>query len=369
MDGLGEEELRTQAFVHIGFPKTGSTSIQEGLFAARQPLLERGVLYPGPDSQHRALAARFHPLRTRFWHFANTGTDPEEALAACDRILAQVRDRPSHVRTVVLSTETLHRMSDERVTELRDTLEAAGCDLSMVCYLRHPFDQAVSWGQQVVGMGGRTLREIREEPRYMHAEPGLGPWLRVIGRDRMHVHAFEDAKRTGVGGHFLRCIGRPELVSLAPRLHMNPSLSLIGAWLSDAYHRRRRLEPDFALPLGHFWQIGGPRFALPRTAFEEIRKAAAEDCAWVHVHLGVTLPDYVPPADPPHISEAAADAMLDHMVHALGSRTPKRAWLKLRREWEARVTHPPGIDPDRAFIDPKVGRWTLRALLPKGRRP
>jgi hypothetical protein len=41
----------TTVYLHIGMPKTGSTSLQKFLFANRIQLLEEGYLYPITDTK------------------------------------------------------------------------------------------------------------------------------------------------------------------------------------------------------------------------------------------------------------------------------------------------------------------------------
>jgi hypothetical protein len=135
-------------WIHIGLPKTASTTIQHFLTSHRDALLQRGVLYPrgiargARDAQlHRALGAAVEPesvpwLAGMLQRFA--GTDIVASL------LEEVdRTKPE---TVILSSEALAFM--RRPNLLRHALR--GCEVHILVYLRRQDNFLASFYNQLI---------------------------------------------------------------------------------------------------------------------------------------------------------------------------------------------------------------------------
>jgi hypothetical protein len=99
-----------QLVLHIGTTKTGSTSIQYALAAARAHLPEQGVYYADTDTdvRHTLLAAAFASTpaalnpRNQIWR----GRDPHHVIAEyLQRFQGEMANLPRGIRRVVLSAE------------------------------------------------------------------------------------------------------------------------------------------------------------------------------------------------------------------------------------------------------------------------
>jgi len=86
--------------LHIGAPKTGTTSIQRACFLKKSELRAFGILYPGPYDNHSRAVARPVGYSNDFW------TPPD--LSSWEALVNEVR---SEKRKVIVSSELLSSVS------------------------------------------------------------------------------------------------------------------------------------------------------------------------------------------------------------------------------------------------------------------
>lgn len=121
---------RRKALLHVGTHKTGTTSLQVFLSDNVRALAGAGVYVPGAGRHavgENAVTPGHHDVA---WELMSDRTESLER-AAAEGIAV---DAP----TIVMSSEELHLVHTypERLDLLRDTLEAAGYETTIVVYLR-----------------------------------------------------------------------------------------------------------------------------------------------------------------------------------------------------------------------------------------
>jgi hypothetical protein len=195
-------------WIHIGLPKTASTTVQYFLTSHRDALLQRGVLYPrsiahgGRDAQlHRTLGVAVEPesvpwlagLRQRF-----AGTDIVASL------LEEVdRTKPE---TVILSSEALAFMRYPNA--LRRALP--GRELRILVYLRRQDSFLASFYNQLIktrlyaatfeeflrqnAAGAIDLRQFHMTLAMCRYDRLLELWSAAFGRDNILPGVFEDCE-------------------------------------------------------------------------------------------------------------------------------------------------------------------------------
>lgn len=177
-------------FLHIGLPKTGTTSMQEILWRNRTSLAEAGLLYPGRDSaaHHRAVIDLLS-YRYREW------TDPGTAVA-WQWLLEQLPPSPEDI---LLSSELLAPAEPADVTRVLTELSFA--EVHVVCTARDLLRQIPSvWQEDIKNRRTDPFDEfvgrIREGRRaeagdlfwsYQDLSRVLGTWSRDIPAERVHV--------------------------------------------------------------------------------------------------------------------------------------------------------------------------------------
>jgi hypothetical protein len=228
-------------WIHIGLPKTASTTIQYFLTSHRDALLQRGILYPrsiargARDAQlHRALGAAVEPesvpwLAGMLQRFA--GTDIVASL------LEEVdRTKPE---SVILSSEALAFM--RRPTALRRALP--GCEVRILVYLRRQDSFLASFYNQLIktrlyaatfeeflrqnAAGAIDLRQFQITMAMCHYDRLLELWSAAFGRDNILPGVFEDCELpAGLLRDFAAKTGI-DIAGLAmPGADTNPALQL-----------------------------------------------------------------------------------------------------------------------------------------------
>jgi hypothetical protein len=130
--------------LHIGMPKSGSTAIQHAAQAAREDLLEHGVLYPGTGVNHIKAAAWL--TRTPLRHLPDPGPHQRWWQGVKDEIDAAADQR------VLLSHEAICWTD---ISGARRTVEGVGGPVHGLLVLRNPGSLAPSVWQQNL-KSGRT---------------------------------------------------------------------------------------------------------------------------------------------------------------------------------------------------------------------
>jgi hypothetical protein len=174
--------------LHIGSPKSGTTTLQHLLVKFEDELLREGVLYPrsgrtaGGAGAHHLLCSSvrgvYSPLNGhRPW------SDFLEELGRAE------------ARTIVISSEEFGRCSESEVLRVRQYLEAY--PVTVLVYLRNPLKFMVSWYKQNVKMGhyGGTFGSfIREQHHVCDYGRRLERWVKVFGQEQMMVRIYDKVK-------------------------------------------------------------------------------------------------------------------------------------------------------------------------------
>ena len=148
----GLEQAGSQAqlrlFLHIGLPKTGTTSLQLRFFENAASLKQLGFLYPvgqfeNPKYQHSAMIALVSPAR----------------MGDLTSFFASIRQEAvsSGCHTVILSGEAFYRLSARQLRLLLDTLGAASFRPTIVMFFRPTLDYLRSLASQAMKTQGKIL--------------------------------------------------------------------------------------------------------------------------------------------------------------------------------------------------------------------
>ncbi|WP_322892191.1 MULTISPECIES: hypothetical protein [unclassified Yoonia] len=236
--------MKPQLILHIGHPKTGTTSIQNTLSAARPWLLERGVLYPQTKLtklNHRVLGPAIYDYTDDSVLNARLGGTKEKALQTsireCESVLEQVaKARP---KTVILSSEGLFgSLLNARPEKMREFVQRISNDPPRILgYVRSPTLYYLSIQQQRL-KGARLLKQPSKYRRLDAVAAlqdclGTEVELRAFQRDRLINY--------DVVSDFAEWIGHPELV---PQFSVEEENTSISAEAMSVLHR---LAPDAAI--------------------------------------------------------------------------------------------------------------------------
>ncbi|MET9966319.1 hypothetical protein ABZZ80_10545 [Streptomyces sp. NPDC006356] len=200
--------------LHIGPHKTGTTSIQGALFAAKDEMARHGVAWP---------ATTRHPMEAVLAACARTAmmgdTTPTER--HWERLLEQVR--ATGRRTSVISSEFFADAPDGDT--IGRIVEQLGGDRVHVLVTLRPLARIMpsQWQQYVqngLRMGyGDWLEHMLRKPPYEKPNPSfwhrhrhdrlVERWARVVGPERVTVVVVDDRDREGLTRTFEALLGLP----------------------------------------------------------------------------------------------------------------------------------------------------------------
>ena len=155
--------------IHIGSAKTGTTAVQRALYAMRENLADRNVVYKTPDQHfnHNLLSVLFldHDRWPRAFHGGNPQRLKRRAKKNLSEIVRCVRDGADHV---ILSGETLFNLPAAAVRRLSRSLARRfeqTVQLTMVVYIAEPATHYLRLSQQKL----KASRHILDAQRFRYA--------------------------------------------------------------------------------------------------------------------------------------------------------------------------------------------------------
>lgn len=247
---------------HIGPYKTGTTSLQASLFAARDGFAEHGVYYPG--KWRRAMREGWALIQ-----WTPAGRRDPDPVGYWEDFAHDIRDH-ADMRSC-LSSEDL---AATRAELAQKAVEDLGGDRVHIVMVLRRFDRLLPsmWQERVKGWDRRTyaewLHEVLLEDDEAQAHRAFwraqdvarvaGNWLTAVPPDRFHVIIADETDRDRLPRTFEQMLGLPERM-LVPQDIDNASLNANAAELV------RRMNVRFA-------QRDWPE----RLQFHSIYKGAAE---------------------------------------------------------------------------------------------
>ena len=198
-----------RVILHIGYPKTGTTSIQDWLTENADQLEEQGVRY---------VRAGRYPLGSGSDHIqhVNLGLDLRGSKRANPK-RGLVRDAAEEIarsscQTYVISSENFASFKPDMIARLASELQGGGAlDWTVIVYLRRQ-DQ---WTESLYSTRLRrnTLYSFDEYLEHSnlvsaaHFAPRMQEWEAVFGRESLVVRDFGQAVGVGIVQDFLACAG------------------------------------------------------------------------------------------------------------------------------------------------------------------
>lgn len=216
-------------FIHIGPPKTGTSSLQWFMRTQRDRLLEEGVFYPEDDAHNWQSQRRLgFALRQKVDPKNGDVPDFRTTLDDINRQIAQ-----SGADKIVLSSEEFFAMRPDAVYTLLDAF--ADFDISIVFYARRQDDAYISSFTQRVKLARRRFIEpvhaYLDEPHRMskgldfHRRGTI--WAKKLGKERIVARLYDQMEDIRVD--FMSLLGNETLMRLArdtPSESSNTSPSL-----------------------------------------------------------------------------------------------------------------------------------------------
>lgn len=290
-----------KCIIHVGMPKTGTSSIQQtlsrGLRDPRFRLISRDA-YLGNHAVD-ALFLKQPESRATLVRAGLTGRRLAGFQAWCITHFGSQLDAARSAGWVpIVSAEHAFSLSSHELDDLRRFFEGRGFECQIILCLRPPLDLAESGFQQGIKSALSDWNGLRHRSMagFSYRER-ISTFDAVFGRSRVDTYAFDPAafpNRCAVA-EFCRRIGAEVRMSQIHRV--NEALNTQVVRCLYAYNRfgpqqrsgwRARIRQ--AILLRQLADLQGPRFVLHPDAVSESLERFNQDRPWIDERLGQRLP-------------------------------------------------------------------------------
>ena len=319
-----------RCIIHIGMPKTGSTSVQQSL----RRFADDNFVYPElTDSPNHILPVLALFTKDAVRHFNHRLRDPKEIAAYCEAAPAIMKRaiEESRGRNLIISAENIGSMKPEGLRSMRDYFLSYFDEISVVGYVRSPAGYMISAFQQRVKQGSQP--SFNPDVMYRPYGRSFSKLDNVFGRERVQLWKFDPGQFPGgcVVRDFCARVG----ISSPPAriVRRNDALSRQAVCLLYAYRKflgnRTVREIDWhGRLLGRLVAgLGNDKFRLSPELIRPLIEKNRADIEWMEARLGQSLREELGQYQPGDIRDEADLLRPDpvvarRIIEMLGDRAP-----------------------------------------------
>lgn len=323
-------------FLHVGFPKTGTTSIQRTLFFHSKALRDdHSVNYPDFQSNHWPIALPFYSNQEPLSLHQNAvrggkGTEAQYQRAS-QKFWNEFQSSHDRYEHHILSSEGFCSLNSASAAGLRRRLELLGLSVKVVIYVRHPAEHFSSRIAQNIVSGSRRLNNLLDVPNVYEQE--FYRAVEVYGRDDLIVRRF--GKQYFLLGDLIAdflgsTIGKV-IPDIEPKIH-NEGLSLPATLILD---RLNGISPRFTkgrAPIHYLKKIDGPKFLAPRDAVEAYVEKNRSFMAYLDKEFGIRFDEVDMTKFPETLSCQLSEETLSSLADLLNSQAKRLSKTSHRRK-------------------------------------
>ncbi len=230
--------------LHIGTPKTGSTTIQHVLSQNQEALRDQGCLYPlwegTPQAKSHMLLSRVFAspgsppdgFDDPMWNGKDPATVMREYQAAFKQEMLAL---PDSITRVIISSEQFPQLTRDvaDIARLRDMMAPLFDDIKVIVYLRRQDEHIASTYSQSLRRGvirKPSFKRWDKDEHYYDYAKMLDNWASVFGERAIVPRIFERGadKRFDVVEDFLTQAGVAPLPATEAEAPKNQSMNLSG---------------------------------------------------------------------------------------------------------------------------------------------
>lgn len=266
--------MSKKLYLHIGFWKTGTTTIQENLFKNRKILAGEDICYPSISSNHTFLPSAFHPNPDKYIVAKSMGVFGADLKEWHSKSLLDFEKEIENFNTVIVSSEFLLDLPKPSIQKLKKYLSNFFTEIKVIVYLRYPIEHLASAINEQVKQGHYSLEKAYE----IHSKGAeyikLRSWINVFGKENFDIRSFD--KSDLISADLLKdffsitSINDKDFVRLDG--NMNTSLSHAAVLIADKILTR---HPSFSKKRGdtnYLYKIKGKSYKPPIEVQNEIVK-------------------------------------------------------------------------------------------------
>lgn len=293
--------------LHVGLPKTATTSIQNYCSQQAKSLEKHGIHYPTswPSNHSIPIAyiaqSRIHIERITIKNQQLPNLYCNTAQGWMEFFINEIQS--TNAETLLLSSEIIPDFDESSLHHLNQYLHQFTKSVSLIMYVRHPVALAESLIPTML-LHNRITRHQADQRlhKLMHnyTKIRIQRLQRVFGHDALKVFTYEDARQhpnTSVG-HFLDRIGVKTIESGTFPNTENTRPSQVSCDILDIYNRHKQQSPPTHTRdnLIKLFELTGPLFHISMQQRHELFMASQSDREWLYSNLHI---DY---REPPVVS-------------------------------------------------------------------
>lgn len=285
----------TKCVIHVGMPKTGTTSIQETLhnldterfvYARLCNFTGHGTpvftLFAARPELHQSNSRRAHDAQAMRRFIARAGVDFDAALGEAQG------------RTLIISGEDILMLQQPELKAMRQRLNRKPEDITIAAYVRPPFSYMTSVFQERVRYG--RLTAFVGEKLYHSYRNSFEKFDAVFGREHVQLWKFERSSLRGgdVVRDFCARIGLEIPESRIVRANEGSSREFVC--LKFQYNRfckANDFEPMTMPQVQSMAQwlkgLGQTKFRFASSTLRHVLAANRRDTAWMEERIGQSL--------------------------------------------------------------------------------
>ncbi len=290
------------AYVHVGAPKTGSTSIQAAFSEAKEQLAEQGFHYLDGDRNHS------ERLAMAFWTEAdavNLGKyrwiDDRSAFL---KFRADLRADLAHEfaqsapHDLIISAEEVSDFRAVEVDGMLAFLRSHYDEVKIIAYAREPQSWMNSAAQQGAKWSGDILDTAFTSPRVPEYRRRFQKFVDAVGRENFKLRVFcPEHPGFDVVADFAKVLGISALFPMTGKPRMNSAVSHRTAVMFSAVNNRLppfvdyRANPCRAFNFASESSLPGRKFELPRESILASADRIDEEHDWLNDMFGCRVFD------------------------------------------------------------------------------
>lgn len=225
--------------LHIGIPKTGTTSIQKALYEERDSLSAQGVyLLKGlgvPNNKGFSSAFESYPNSYSWQGNHSQQSWKRMTKESIDAFRREVQDASQDHHTVLVTSEQMSRRYREtNIKQLGEVLLPLFSEFSVVCTVRDQIYAIPSlyWLSVRTGVEKRNLadycRQVGVFQPHLHYDELADVWGSVFGRNNLAFTVFQESKKWDAVQDFFSSVvtvsRQPNSPTISPRRNKSGSI-------------------------------------------------------------------------------------------------------------------------------------------------
>jgi|GEM_PF-1520379 len=271
--------MRKTAFLHIGPPKTGTTTLQEILFQNRLELLGNQIFCPN-EVNHISV----------FHYFSSRHTPLSQHRAILDEFFLAINE---NFKTYIISSEFFSSFQKNELQHVGEFFDSYNIDLKIVAYIRHPLAISISSKQEMLKKGF-SLQELEKKSIGMRYSNLINRLREVFLPEQLIFRKFGDHKN---GFDLLEdfCSSLQIRITDNRKAHKNQSLSLEAALILDHINEHQIIAKK-RLPnvIKRISQIQGQAFVLSEEEINQLNPIINFELEWLQTNLAVSFDVFRP---------------------------------------------------------------------------